>query len=83
MLKRQPGWQQKIKDAIARRRAYPSERYTEVYVNNMGVIFDLVAQLLNGRTERQDKHLRDRLQDMQKDLETLIAQGTATQVPVK
>ena len=83
LLKRQPGWQQKIKDAIARRRAYPSERYTEVYANNMGVIFELVAQLLDGRTERQDKHLRNRLQDMQDDLETLIAQGAATRVPAK
>jgi hypothetical protein len=75
LVKRQPGWQQKIKDVLAQREQHPSPEYEKVYENNMGVMYDLVAQLLNGRNERQDKHLRARLQDMRNDLETLIAQG--------
>jgi hypothetical protein len=75
LLKRQPQWQQKIRDAVARRREHPSAKYAEVYAHNMGVIYELVAQLLNERSERQDRHLRDRLAAMRTDLETLIAEG--------
>ena len=41
----------------------------------MGVIYDLIATLLNGRSAQQDTFLRDKLQALRKDLDTLIAQG--------
>jgi len=75
LLKRQPQWQQRLKDAVAQRREHPSAEYAKVYAHNMNVIYEAVAQLLNSRSERQDWHLRDRLADLHDDLEVLIAQG--------
>lgn len=75
LLRRQPLWQQDIRDAVARRREHPPEPTAAIYAANMGVIFEAVAQLLNERTARQDRHLRARLQELRADLQTLSAEG--------
>ena len=41
----------------------------------MDVIYQLTAQVLNARNERQSRHLKDKLSDIRQDLEALIAQG--------
>jgi DNA-binding NarL/FixJ family response regulator len=41
----------------------------------MGVIYETLAQLLNSRSDQQDRHLRDKLSELQQDVVTLIAQG--------
>ncbi|MEZ5570669.1 MAG: DUF6279 family lipoprotein [Halioglobus sp.] len=81
LLKRQPQWQQQVREAVAQRRQHPSPEYTRVYTHNMGVIYELVAQLLNSRSELQDEHLRDRLTELREDLTTLVAQGKASSPP--
>ena len=75
MLQRQPGWQQRVRDALARRGETQSPRYRQVYEHNLQVVFGAVADVLNERTEKQDRHLRAELAALREDLETLIAQG--------
>lgn len=75
LLRREPQWQQRVRDAVADRRENPSPEYRRIYEHNMGVIYELIAQLLNSRSAQQDTFLRDKLQALRKDLDTLIAQG--------
>lgn len=75
LLRREPQWQQRVRDAVTARRESPSPEYRRIYEHNMGVIYELIAQLLNSRSAQQDKFLRDKLEGLRKDLDTLIEQG--------
>ncbi len=77
MMQREPGWQQRVRDAVAQRSENLSSEYRDTYAHNMRVIYAAVAEVLNMRSERQDLHLRRELSDLREDLETLIAQGLA------
>lgn len=77
MLQRQPGWQQEIRDAIARRDETVSRHYRDTYEHNLQVIFSAFVDVLNSRTEKQDEHLRRELEDLREDLQSLIARGVA------
>jgi hypothetical protein len=74
-LQRQPGWQQRVREAVARRSETVSPRYQEVYQHNLDVIFAAVADVLNTRSQKQDRRLRSELAQLREDLQTLIAQG--------
>jgi hypothetical protein len=78
LLERNPGWQQRVRDAIEARRQNLSPEYQRVYDHNMQAIFEVVAKLLNSRSERQDEHLRDRIAFLVEDLEALIGDGAIT-----
>ena len=73
-LQRAPGWQQALRDDLARRDETVSPRYREVYGHNLGVIHLAIADVLNSRTERQDRRLRSELGDLREDLQTLVGQ---------
>jgi hypothetical protein len=75
LLQRQPGWQQGILDAMARRDQTVSPQYLEAYAHNTRVIHQAFARLLNTRTDKQDRRLRKKLGNLRKDLETLIERG--------
>ena len=75
LLRREPQWQQRVRDAVAARRESPSPKYRHIYEHNMGVIYEIIATLLNARNAQQDKFLRDKLEGLRKDLDTLIEQG--------
>jgi len=75
LLQREPGWEQRVRDAIAARNDTVSPEYLHVYEHNLRLVHSAIAQLLNSRTPRQDKRLRQKLADLREDLETLIAQG--------
>lgn len=77
MLQREPGWQQRVLDAVAARNDTVSVQYIEVYEHNLAVIQEVIAELLNTRFEKQDRHLRRKLNALQADLETLVRQGEA------
>jgi hypothetical protein len=77
MLQREPGWQERVREAVKRRGETVSPRYQQVYDHNLEVVFAAVAGVLNSRTERQDRYLRAELAGLREDLETLIAQGSA------
>ena len=77
MLQREPGWQGRVREAVATRSETVSASYREVYRHNLQVIFSTVADLLNSRTEKQDRRLRGELADLREDLQTLIAESEA------
>jgi hypothetical protein len=60
---------------VANRSETVSEAYIQVYDHNLQVIYAALARVLDSRTEKQDRRLRNRLSDLRKDLETLILQG--------
>lgn len=75
LLKREPGWQQRLRDSVAERRENPSPEYRRIYEHNMGVVYELIATMLNGRSAEQDQFLRDKLSQLRRDLDMLIEQG--------
>ena len=77
LLERKPGWQQRVRAAISARNDTASPDYQRVYDHNMDAIYQLTAQVLNARSERQSRYLKDKLADIRQDLEALIAQGKA------
>jgi hypothetical protein len=81
LLQRKPGWQLRVREAVVARRENLSPEYVRVYDHNLDAIFEVTAQLLNGRSEQQDKHLRDRLSSLTEDLQALISEGTAQAAP--
>ena len=77
LMQRQPGWQQRVREAIALRDETVSEQYNATYEHNLEVIFSAIAAVLDSRSERQDRRLRAELRDLREDLQTLIDQGRA------
>ncbi|MCB1733029.1 MAG: hypothetical protein KDI21_21335, partial [Halieaceae bacterium] len=77
LMQRQPGWQQRVREAIALRDETVSAQYIATYEHNLGVIFSAIAAVLDSRSERQDRRLRGELRDLREDLQSLIDQGTA------
>ena len=76
-LRREPGWQQDIRDTVARREESTSAAYRDTYEHNFLIIQEAVVVLLNSRSAKQDKRLRKKLGNLRDDFETLIAQGKA------
>ena len=74
-LQREPGWQDRLRAALAQRDANRSEAYAAAYTHNEAVIYRAIGGVLNIRTEKQDRLLRKELQSIRKDLNKLIAQG--------
>ncbi len=77
LLQRQPGWQERVRAQVATRNDNIPPEYRRIYEHNLGVIYDMLAQVLNDRSDLQDRHLSDKLSELQKDIETLITQGKA------
>jgi hypothetical protein len=74
LLERKPGWQLRVRAAVVVQRESPSPEYKRVYDHNLEAIYAVVAQLLNGRSEQQDRHLRDRLSSLREDLRSLMTE---------
>ena len=78
LLEREPGWQERVRVAVSAKNNTMTPEYQRIYEHNMDAIYQLAAQVLNARSERQSRHLRGKLADVREDLETLIAQGQNT-----
>ena len=78
LMQRQPGWQQRVREAIALRDETVSEQYNATYEHNLEVIFSAIAAVLDSRSEKQDRRLRAELRDLREDLQTLMEQGRAS-----
>tara|TARA_R110002073_G_scaffold56343_3_gene143573 strand:- start:206 stop:1126 length:921 start_codon:yes stop_codon:yes gene_type:complete len=81
LLERKPGWQERVREAVAKQRENPAPEYERIYNHNLVSIYDVIAEILNGRSEQQDSHLRDRLASLQQDLQSLIEQGASAENP--
>lgn len=76
LLRREPGWQQRTRDSLAARDADRSGEYQQVYEHNMRQIQQAMVTVLNGRTEKQNRRLRKKLDNFREDLQILIDQGS-------
>ena len=74
LLDSEPGWERAVRDAVQQRREKPALKYREIYTHNMSIIFNVVAAVVNSRSERQDKYLRNRLAELREDLKDLADQ---------
>ena len=72
ILQREPGWQQRARDLMARRDEVESPEYREVGAYNQRIIYIALADVLNSRNEKQDARLRREIGSIRKDLSTLI-----------
>jgi len=78
-LQREPGWQQALRALNAAREDNHSARYREAYVHNLSVIEGAIAAVLNSRSDKQDRRLRNKLNNLVEDFETLIGQADSIQ----
>lgn len=76
MLQRETGWQDAVRAALRDREQSTSAEYRAVYEHNAQVIYQALATLANTRSEKQDRRLRKRLEDLREDIESLIARGS-------
>jgi hypothetical protein len=74
LLDSEPGWERAVRDSVQQRREKPALKYREIYTHNMSIIFNVVAAVVNSRSERQDKYLRNRLAELREDLKDLADQ---------
>ena len=81
LLQREPGWQLRVREAVEARRGNAPAEYQKVYDHNLAVIQQAIVELLNSRSEKQDRHLRRKLADLREDLEKLVAQGEKDKGP--
>ncbi len=75
ILQREPGWQEALREALAKRGETVSDDYRSTYDHNAEVLQRAVADLLNSRSERQDTHLRREIGKLRRDLVALVEQG--------
>ena len=74
ILKRDDGWELALKN-ITHRDDKVSENYRKTYSNNIQINQLLFVDILNSRTEKQDKKLRMQLLRYRNDINKLIAQN--------
>jgi len=77
ILKRESGWQKELLAAMAARPENVSAKYEQVYSHNLALIHGATAEVLNSRSEKQDRRLRKKLAKFKKAINTLIKQGEA------
>jgi hypothetical protein len=75
LSRRDADWQAQIRQAASGRRDARNAVFQEALDANTRVTLDLVAQVLNTRTERQDRRLRKRLAELKDDFEALILEA--------
>ena len=91
LLQREPGWQAAIRSTIRNWEAQLDETTLAVYDRNTLLVQELIVAVVNERTERQDRRLRNRLGDLRDDFSDLNGQayvsgpdaGTDGKVPVQ
>ncbi len=72
MLKREPGWQTSVVEALATRDEQRSDEFAKRYAHNQDVINGVIAEVINRRDTKQSTRLDKELKGMRRDLETLI-----------
>jgi len=73
ILRREPGWQQVLRDSLVNREQSRSAEYRETYEHNLQVVLNAVAAVLNSRDQKQDRRLHGKVNDLREDLQALIA----------
>ena len=71
ILERDSGWKERL-SRINQRDDPVSQNYRETYAHNLDVIYHLIAEVINTRSEKQDQRLRRQLSKYRTDIETLM-----------
>ena len=71
ILERDSGWKERL-SRINQRDDPVSRSYRETNAHNLDVIYHLIAEVLNTRSEKQDKRIRRQLSKYRTDIETLM-----------
>lgn len=79
LLDRRNGWQDQIRSMVENRYELASERYKTAYNHNLNVTLNVVAAVIDSRTDKQDQRLRRKLNSLRDDLCQLIQQGADDQ----
>jgi hypothetical protein len=73
VLEREPGWEQRLVEGVRNwGETLPADRRA-LYDHNSDLIFRVVAEAVESRSERQDRHLRRRLAGLRADAVSLSA----------
>ena len=72
LLQREPGWQQAVRDAHARRRENRKPEYTARFDHNLGVITQATADILNDMSDRQRNHAVQEISKIREKIRKLI-----------
>ena len=75
ILSREPRWQQELRLTLDAREQNRSENYTQVYEHNLKQVQSLSVAVLNSRSKKQARRLRNKLANFRDDLRTLIKRG--------
>ena len=71
LLQREPGWQAAIRRTIVNWEAQLDEATLAVYDSNTLLVQELIVEVVNSRSERQDRRLRNRIEDLGDDFSDL------------
>lgn len=74
-LRRQPGWQERLREAVRDWEARAPGDYLTGVSHNSDVILAAITDVLALRSERQARHLRRELDGLRRDLDKLMAQA--------
>ncbi|MEM1403864.1 MAG: DUF6279 family lipoprotein [Pseudomonadota bacterium] len=73
-LARDPGWQDRVRDMIVNWESRLQPDVMAVYDHNTATVLQAVADVLNTRSEKQDKRLRREINDLREDVLALSSQ---------
>ena len=74
ILEREYGWELALEN-ITHRDDLVAQNYRKTYAHNISVSQNLLVEVLNSRTDKQDKKLRSQLLKYRKDIERLIQEN--------
>jgi len=75
ILQRQPGWQKAGRVLLTSREEFESPAYKAANLHNEQVIYAAIADVLDARTQKQDRRVREEIAGYRRDINKLIAQG--------
>ena len=75
ILQRKPDWQQAGRVLLTSREQFESPAYKAANLHNEQVIYAAIADVLDARTQKQDRRVREEIADYRRDIKKLIAQG--------
>ena len=80
-LARRPGWRQDVRTLVETRYDSAPPGYRAAFEHNLSLMLGAVTEIIEIRTERQDRHLRRELGALRDDLCSLIRQGLEERTP--
>ncbi|MBT4519446.1 MAG: hypothetical protein HOC23_05520 [Halieaceae bacterium] len=72
LLQREPGWQDRLTEAVVSRQESAPAQYRESYAQNITIIKGTMIRVLNNRTPEQDRRLRKKAVRLKRDLNKLV-----------